>query len=42
MDIKNMEKTMINVPEIPEGTYSRVDIFIWDNNPKEENIKEKN
>ena len=31
MDIKNMENPMINLHEIPECTYNRVDIFMLDN-----------
>ena len=34
MDINNIEKPMINVPEAPEDTASRVDIFIWENKYK--------
>ena len=30
MAIKNMDKPTINVPEVPEDTYSRLDIFLWE------------
>ena len=35
MAIKNMEKSKINIPDVPEDTTSTVDIFIWENKYKE-------
>ena len=29
MSIKKIKKPVINVPEVPEDTDSRVEIFIW-------------
>ena len=35
MVINNMEQSTINIPEIPEDTARRVDIFFWSNKYKE-------
>ena len=42
MAIKKMQKPTINLPEVPEYTSSRVDIFIWGGEYKETKRKETN
>ena len=40
--INNMEKPTINLPEVPEDKFRRVEIFIWENKYKEDKRKETN
>ena len=40
MAINIKEKTIMNMPEVPEDTSSRVEIFIWENKYPEAKRKE--